>query len=193
MKSVVQYPMDGKDIEVLESLREYVFKLTAKISEAYNKLSSLEIWNDDSINATIRQIDYYRQSKIFPSDQYALNVYQSLHEMIDHIEKQAEAGCKFAANSKPTAASTPYKFYVNEFMLGDNCSLAILNNTKVVYINHSFLNVIMTKDPVFTEYTYQHAQNIIRRSTLMSYVGEKERRRFFNRMHEKIDLRIKGG
>ncbi len=39
----------------------------------------------------------------------------------------------------------------------------ILNNTKVVYINHSALNIIMTKDPVFTEYTYQHAQNLIRR------------------------------
>jgi ribosome-associated translation inhibitor RaiA len=193
MKTVLQYPMEGKDIEVLESIRENVFKLTAKISEAYNKLSSLEIWNDDSINATIRQIDNYRQSKVFPSDQHALNVYKSLHEMIDHIEKQAEAGCKFAINSKPTAASTPYKFYVNEFMLGDNCNLAILNNMKVVYINHSVLNIIMTKDPVFAEYTYQHTQNLIRRSTLMSYVGEKERRRFFNGMHERIDSRIKAG
>ncbi len=191
MKTIIQYPMDGKDIEVLEKLRENVFKLTTKMNEAYNKLSSVEIWNDDSINATIRQIDYYRQSKIFPSDQYALNVYKSLHEMIDHIEKQAEAGCKFSVNSKPIGTNAPYKFYVNEFMLGDNCNLAILNNTKVVYINHSFLNIIMTKDPVFTEYTYQHAQNIIRRSTLMSYVGEKERRKFFNGMHERIDVRIK--
>ena len=113
--------------------------------------------------------------------------------MIDHIEKQAEAGCKFSVGSKPTPASAPYKFYVNEFMLGDNCNLAILNNTKVVYINHSVLNIIMTKDPVFTEYTYQHAQNIIRRSTLMSYVGEKERRKFFNGLCEKIESRMKSG
>ncbi len=42
------------------------------MSEAYNKFPSVEIWNDDSINATIRQIDYYRQSKIFPSEEYAL-------------------------------------------------------------------------------------------------------------------------
>ena len=67
----------------------------------------------------------------------------------------------------------------------------ILNNTKVVYINHSVLNIIMTKDPVFTEYTYQHLQNIMRKSTLMSYVGEKERRKFFNAMREKIEYRIK--
>jgi hypothetical protein len=165
--------------------------LTKKMIEAYTKLPSLEIWNDNSIDATIRQIDYYRQSKILPSDQFALDIYKNLYEMIDHVEKQAEAGCKFALNSKPTSNSAPYKFYVNEFMLGDNCNLAILNNTKVVYINHSVLNIIMTKDPVFTEYTYQHAQNLIRRSTLMSYVGEKERRKFFNGLREKIESRIK--
>ncbi len=45
----------------------------------------------------------------------------------------------------------------------------------------------MTKDPVFTEYTYQHFQNIMRKSTLMSYVGEKERRKFFNSMREKVE------
>jgi BetR domain len=191
MKTIIQYPMDGKDLMVLESVRETVFKMTTKLSEAYNKIPSLEIWNDDSINAALRQIDYYRQSRIFPSDQYALGVYKSLLEMVDHVEKQAEAGCKFPVNGNPTPTSTPYKFYVNEFILGDNCNLAILNNTKVVYINHSVLNIIMTKDPVFTEYIYQHSQNIIRKSTLMSYVGEKERRKFFNGMREKIDSRIK--
>ncbi len=191
MKTILQYPFDGKDIFILESISESVYKMASKLSEAYNKLPSVEIWNDDSINATIRQIDYYRQSKIFPSDEYALKVYRSLFEMIDHIEKQAEAGCKFPVNGKPSPSCATYKFYVNEFVMGDNCSLAVLNNTKVIYINHTVLNVIMTMDPVFTEYTYQHTQNIIRKSTLMSYVGEKERRRFFNSMREKVENRIK--
>ncbi len=191
MKSIIQYPMDGKDLMVLDSLRENVFKMTTKLIEAYNRVPSLEIWNDDSLNATIRQIDYYRQSRVFPSDQYALNVYRNLMEMIDHIEKQAEAGCKFSVNGKPTSASTSYKFYVNDFLLGDNCNLAILNDAKVVYINHSVLNIIMTRDPVFTDYIYQHTRNIIRKSTLMSYVGEKDRKKFFNGLREKIESRIK--
>ncbi len=191
MKSILQYPFNGKDIFVLESLSESVFKMASKLSEAYNKIPSVEVWNDDSINATIRQIDYYRQSKLFPSDAYALGVYKSLLDMINHIEKQAEAGCKFPINGKPDTASAPYKFYVNEFILGDNCSLVVLNDLKVVYINHSVLNVIMTKDPVFTEYTYQYAQNIMRKSTLMSNAGEKERTRFFNTMREKVENKIK--
>jgi hypothetical protein len=192
MKTILQYPFADKDIHILDSLRESEFKIASKISEAYNKIPSVEVWCEESISATILQIEYYRQSKIFPSEEYALKVYKSLINMIDHIEKQAEAGCKFAVGGKPTAASAPFKFYVNEFILGDNCSLAVLNNMKVVYLNHSTLNILMTKDPVFTEYTYQHCQNIMRKSTLMSNVGEKERRRFFNLMREKVEIRIKG-
>jgi hypothetical protein len=191
MKTILQYPFAGREIAVLESISESIFKIASKISDAYNKIPSVEIWNEESVNATIMQIDYYRQSKLFPSDEYAINVYKSLLDMIDHIEKQVEAGCKFAVNGKPNAASVSYKFFVNEFILGDNCSLAVLNNTKVVYLNHATLNVIMTKDPVFTEYTYQHYQNIMRRSTLMSNAGEKDRTKFFNGMREKVEKRIK--
>ena len=191
MKSILQYPMEGKEILMLEKLRESVFKFTSKIGEAYNKLPSVEIWHDDSMSATIRQIDYYRQSKIFPSEDYALAVYKSLLDMVNHIEKQAEAGCKYSVGDKPTTTSASYKLYYNEFILGDNSNMLILNNAKVVYLNHTVLNIIMTKDPVFTEYTYQHLQNIIRKSTMLSFVGEKDRTKFFNMMREKVESRIR--
>jgi hypothetical protein len=191
MKTILQYPIEGKEIVLLETIRQSIFKITAKMTEAFNKLPIVEIWNDDSLNATLRQIDYYRQSRIFPSDEYALKIYTNLLDMVVHIEKQAEAGCKFAVGGKPNAASPSYKFYMNEFILGDNCNLVILNNTKLVFINHSVLNVMVTKDPAFAEYTYMHFQNMMRKSTLMSFVGEKERRKFFSSMCEKIENRIK--
>jgi hypothetical protein len=191
MKTILQYPIEGKEILQMETMRESIFKITARMKEAFNKLPLTEIWHDDSVNATLRQVDYYRQSKIFPSEEYALNIYKEMLEMVDHIEKQAEAGCKFQVGSKPNASSVSYRFYYNEFILGDNCNLAILNNTKAVYINHSVLSIMTTKDPVFTEYVHQHLQNIMRKSTLMSQVGEKDRRKYFNVMREKIESRIK--
>jgi hypothetical protein len=191
MKTILQYPMEGKEIVLLETIRESIFKITNRLIEAFNKLPLTEIWNEDNLNATLRQVDYYRQSQIFPTEDYALAVYKNMLEMVNHIEKQAEVGCKFPLGGKPSAASPAYKFYMNEFILGDNCNMVILNNNKVVYINHSTLNIIMTKDPVFTEYIYQHLQNIMRKSTLMSLVGEKDRTRFFNGMREKIESRIR--
>ena len=61
----------------------------------------------------------------------------------------------------------------------------------MVYLNHSVLNMITTRDPVFTEYIYQHFQNIMRKSTLISNSGEKERAMFFHSLREKILSRIK--
>ncbi len=191
MKTILNYPFNGRDLFVLDELRESVFKIASKISEAYNKLPSQEMWNNETIHTTIRQIDYYRQSKIFSSDQDVIAIYKSLLNVIDHLEMQAEVGFKFAFNGKPNAASAPFKMYVNEFILGDNCVLAVLNDIKVVYLNHTVLNISMTKDPVFTEYTYQHIQNMLRKSTLISHVGEKERTKFFNTMREKVEHRIK--
>jgi hypothetical protein len=190
MKSILQYPFDGNESAVFDVVKESVFKIMAKMTDAFNKVPLVEIWHDDSINATIRQIEYYLQSKVFPSEEYALGLYRNLIEMLNHIEKQAEAGCKFPVGGKPSAASVSYKFYVNEFVFGDNSNMAVLNNTKVVYLNHSVLNIIMTKDPIFTEYTYQHFQNMMRKSTLLSFVGEKERKKFFNTMREKVAARI---
>ena len=191
MKTILQYPIEGKEIALMDTIRENVFRITSKMIEAFNKLPLLEIWHDDSLNATLRQVDYYRQSKIFPSDEYALTVYKNMLEMVNHIEKQAEEGCKFPVGGKPTAVSPSYKFYVNEFILGDNCTMAVLNNSKIVYVNHSGLNIIMTKDPVFTEYIYQHFHNMMRKSTLISNTGEKERSRFFHSMREKVESRIR--
>jgi BetR domain len=192
MKTILQYPFEGKEILALESMRESVFKITTKMTEAFNKLPLIEIWHDDSINATIRQIDYYKQSKIFPSDEYAIGLYKNLLEMLAHIEKQAEAGCKFPVGGKQSAASVPYKFYVNEFIFGDNCNMVVLNDTKLVYLNHTTLNIIVTRDPIFTGYTFNHFQNIMRKSTLMSFVGEKERKKYFNALREKVESRIRG-
>jgi hypothetical protein len=191
MKTIYEYPFTNKDVFTMETIKEKVDKMASKLTEAYNKVPSVEIWTEDSIYTTIRQIDYYRQSGNFPSDDHAIKVYRSLLDMIDHIEKQAEAGRKFEPGGRPSSAGASYRFFVNEFLLGDNCSMVTLDDTKIVYLNHSLLNVLMTRDPVFTEYTFQYAQKIMRKSTLMSNAGEKERTKFFNTMREKVIQRMK--
>ena len=191
MKTFFEYPCERMDASIFESMQEKCNKMSSKMTTAFNKISSVEIWTEDCINTTIRQIEYYRQTKAFPTDEYAIKVYDNLLAMVDHIEKQAEAGCKFAIGDNPSSGGAPYRFFVNEFANGDNCNLAVLDGTKLVFLNHAFLSIIMTRDPVFAEYTYLHIQKIMRKSTLMSNAGEKERTRFFNIMREKIVQRMK--
>src|SRR5664279_651043 len=191
MKSIFEYPLTARDIFTNEAIQEMINKMTPRLNEAFNRIPSVEIWTEDSINATIRQIDYYRQSKDFPSDEYALKVFESLLEMITHIENQAEHGSKFLPGEKPSTSGSRYRLFVNEFMLGDNSNLAILDGTKTAYINHTSLNVSMTKDTAFAEHTHQYFQKIMRKSTLISGTGEKERKKFFNAMRDKVFQKMK--
>ena len=190
MKTILQYPQYANQTFRLDQfLNEKVVQLGRQLSEAYYSLPSQEIWNIESINSTIRQIEYYKNSGVFDCLQDVTVIYDCLQKTIDHIECQAELGYKFAVGSPKHNTHAAYKIYVNEFILGDNTILAVLGDLKIVYINHSVLNYLVTRDQAFCEYTLQHIRNIIRRSTLISEVGEKERRRFFNMIREKITAR----
>jgi hypothetical protein len=191
MKTLLQYPLFGKTLFLKDDFTEGLHNTSVKIVEQYNMIPSQEVWNVENIHSTIRQIEYYKETKVFRSAQDISSLYDCLDKTIDHIERQAEAGCKFSVPDKMPQSKMSYKLFVNEFILGDNTLCVTLNDTRVVYLNHTVLNFIMTKDTAFAEYTYQHYQNIIRKSTLISDVGEKERSRFFNTMREKIDSRKK--
>lgn len=159
-----------------------------KISDLYLQIPSTEIWNVDCINTVIRQIEYYRQSKIFKSTQDIITVYNCLEQMIDHIEKQAECGCKFS-NQKPAKAEVRYRFFINDYILGDNTFLVKLGEKKMVYLVTNVINYLLTTSPVFVDYSFQTMDILLKKSTLISEIGERDREGFFDRLREKIEER----
>ena len=64
-----------------------------------------------------------------------------------------------------------------------------MDNSKMVVIPHCAINYIMTRDIAFCDHFYKYIENLIRRSTLISQVSEKERFRFFRLMKEKVKNR----
>ncbi len=69
--------------------------------------------------------------------------------------------------------------------------LVELDGTKMSYISHTTINFMLTKDEAFNTNMYNHIQNQMKRSTLISEVSEKERSRFFRLVREKIITRKK--
>ena len=189
-RTILNYPEYAyKHFKIDEHITDEITQTGQQLATAYSMLHSKEIWNIESINSTIRQIEYYKDTGVFESRQDIITIYEGLEKTRDYIRLQAEAGCKFSSDGKHINRQVPYKMYVNEFILGDNTILALLGDVKIAYINHSVINYLLTKDPSFCDYTYQHFQNIIKKSTLISEVGEKERSRFFNMIREKINAR----
>lgn len=158
-----------------------------KISELYLQIPSTEVWNLDCINTTIRQIDYYRESQVFKSVEDIRTIYGCLDKLVDHIEQQVEYGYKFPLNKPEEGPKTKYRVFVNSFLLGDNTILVELDGNKMVFLNHSVINYVMTNQPQFVEYTFDTLRILLRKSTLISEVGEKDRLLFFDGLRERID------
>ncbi|MDB5151741.1 MAG: hypothetical protein JWR54_492 [Mucilaginibacter sp.] len=87
--------------------------------------------------------------------------------------------------------NAPYDAYINQALIGDNTIYVQSENRQITFINHNGLNFMSTQDKDFCDYTYKHMQNLIRKSTHFSVVGEKERSMFFNTLRGKIQERKK--
>jgi hypothetical protein len=183
---MARQPFTGEeaDVETLETSK--------KIIDLYAQIPCTDIWNEESINITIKQIEFYRQSNIFTNKGLLLKVYSQLEESLDHLEMQAETGKKFVYNQPVLANSgAQYDVYINECLIGDNTIYAQGGEKRITYVNHNGLNFMSTQDKVFCDYTCKHLQNIVRKSAHISVVGEKERSIFFNTLREKIYERKK--
>ncbi|MEO6613583.1 MAG: helix-turn-helix domain-containing protein [Chitinophagaceae bacterium] len=174
------------------SLEEYpdeFFELGKKILDLYEQIDSVEIWNIESLNSTLRQIDHYQDGGMFNSDDDIYRIYEAIEKTLDHLEMQAELGYKFRFDDPAKTPRGKFRMYFNEVVLGDNQMLAVMDGSKIAYVPHSAANYMSTRDIGFCDHFYQYLQNLMRRSTLISEVSEKERARFFRIMRTKIENR----
>lgn len=171
-----------------EPLYQECRPICERIVQLYNQLPTTEIWNVESLNSTLRQIDFYRESGAFATPSDARLLYQKVEELIDAIEYQAEAGVKCVLR-QPNPAALPYRLFVNELILGDNTLLVQLDSVRLTYLNHSVLHFLGTRDEEFNEFMFANLDNLMKKSTLVSGVGEKERSQFFNALRHNIQQR----
>lgn len=186
-KSILLDPeLEGKKFSLEKFDDTGYYETGKKILETYNEIPSTELWNYESINSTISQIEYYRDAEIFENKKDFYTVVDSLDAMLLHLQKQVEVGRKFIPGATDVSYKAVTKFYINELILGNNNILIELDNTRLVYINYIVLKYIITNDKNFTDKAFNNFRNLISRSILISETGEKERNKFFNSLRQKV-------
>jgi len=190
-RSVIGYPELARQRFTGVETDEESITLAKKIIDLFNQIPSTEIWIEESVTCTIRQIEFYKQSNIFVDDGIVLKVYEQLEELLNHMELQAEVGKKFLYNQHPAPNAASYDLYFNEYLIGDNMVYVQSVGRQITFVNHNTLNFMSTQDTAFCDYTFKKLQNLIRKSTHISLVGEKERSIFFNNLRDKIHARMR--
>jgi hypothetical protein len=188
-KTLLQSPLFNTKKISLKEYPDEVYELGRKALEVYNQINSYEIWNMESLNGTLRQVEFYHDMQAFQSSEDLLKIYESLENLFTHLEAQAELGYKFDSNDPERKPLADFYMYFNEVVIGDNSILAILDGAKICFLTHSAINFIITRDLGFCENMHTYYQNLMRKSTLISTVSERERSKFFKVLRHRIALR----
>ena len=189
LKTYFQFPEFERRKFRFEDHPEELFILEQKVLTLYNQLPCVEIWNLESMNIFFRQIEFYRDAQVFESDEDAYRLYDSVGKLWNHLEQQAAVGYKFNYGDPEQKKTGDLKMYYNEVLLGDNNMLLEMDGSRMSYVSHSTINFMFTRDEGFNANMYNHIQNQMKRSTLISEVSEKERSRFFRIIRDKINNR----
>jgi hypothetical protein len=186
MKTILSYPEFNKmKFEECE-IENKLYKTGIEIVNCYNKIPSIEIWGEDTINSTIQQIRFYNESGIFKKEESVQELFIQLEELVNHFEKQAENGKKFMKDKNEESGENNFQLFYNEVFMGHNSILTEMDKSYHVFINHGVLNYMITHDKNFCDYTKKTFENTMSKSSLISSVNEKDRKRFFGKLRQKI-------
>lgn len=151
----------------------------------YNQIKSAEIWSEDTLNSTLKQVEYFWESGFFKNKEDALKICDAIDIEIDLLKTKAERESKL--DSKDNKFEPNFMLYRCEVMIGNNTILSEIGHSKIIYVSNNTFNMMSTTSPDFVEENERWLKNLIRQSVLISGVSEKQRNQFFKILKGKIE------
>ncbi len=177
-KSVIKDPVYEHLLYSPELVPKEILAEAAIASELYASIPTTEIWSDEVINGTLKQIEFYQDCKYFSNQEIPTQLYARLLDLINKIREEVTEGKKSAGGM--------FELYQNEILIADNTIFANIHHQPMVYLNLNTMDLLTTHQASFCEKTETYLRNLMKNSTLISATAEKERNRFFHKIEEKI-------
>jgi hypothetical protein len=179
IKTVIGYPeFQDKKFSMNVVPRELMASAD-RMWNQYATLPSTEIWNEEAIYDTLKQIEFYQECGFFEEKNQAEFLCDSVITLLEHVQQEASLGQKKGGGS--------FRLFNNEILIADNTVFTRIGSRRGVYVNQNSLNLLLTFQEPFCEQTEQYIKNLIKKSTLISTTGERERNKFFNNMKQRVE------
>jgi len=179
-RSVLNVPEYQNKKYTQDVVPKKLLDIAADIHESYKHVPSVEIWTDNTILTTVKQIEFYFESGAFTKKEDALLVLEQLHKMTDNLSEYSEQ------QRKSKNEEENFKLYSSDLVIGTNCIHITTDHFNSSYISFNTLNSLTTTNRVFCEEIEHWMKNLMKKSTLISGSAEKQRFRFFSNMRKQI-------
>lgn len=187
LKSILNFQaFENKNFD-LKLLNESLINKSLEIYNTYVKIPSTEIWTDETLLSTLKQLEYSWESSFFDKKEDALLICEQIGQMMAHINKQAEMGFKMnPKDGVPLGNAETFKMFHSEVMIGNNSILVNTGDFKTTYLSHNTLNYLVTRSDNFCLETENWLRNLMKKSMPISGVSEKHRNKFFRKANDYI-------
>jgi hypothetical protein len=173
---------------------EGAYETGRQLLSHYIRIPIIEIWSEETISSVLRQIEYCYLSGFFENKEDVFRLAEVIDAWLDHVQQQAESSFQFRYGAVREGIENNYRLYHNEVLVTDNTILVSMDGKKVSYNTYNVISQLVTTNPAFCDQIDKTLRNLMQKSTLISGTSAKERYRFFNILHEKVNtLRIKIG
>lgn len=179
MHSILRYSQDLKLKFNADAVPKELTSLGKRIYDRYTGIRRTEIWSEETLNVTLRQIEFYFACGFFKEPGMALRLCDEYLELLNLIRKWAGMGHN-------EEKECDFDLYKNDLLIADNTILFRIADRRIVFIPYNTFNILSTTNETFCKQTDDYLVNLISKSLKISTTGEKERHVFFNQMEEKI-------
>lgn len=130
MKVTLGYKEFGSFYSQQDIPKEFI-DICITTHENYLHIPSIEIWSEDILYTTLRQIQFYADASYFKDVNDALQIIDELHLAVEEVEKFAETGSK-----RLDTTIKNFEVYQSDVLLGSNTVLTRANNQYSAFLSH---------------------------------------------------------
>ena len=154
-----------------------LLQYSARLKAVYDNVEVHEIWNDTTINSTLQQVYYFFQSGLL-SLPNALLLCADLKAILQNAEDRC---CNGQGN---------FNLYYNELLILNNNVLLSAPQKQSLFVPYTMLGYFITDDLDTCTNAQSFFKQQLKNSKSLNLSGTRDRKVFFNRAHQKVDLYI---
>lgn len=144
------------------------------LKNLYENLNVTEIWNNTTISSILNQVLFYSEIEIL-SKETAKLILEELKILIKSIEKKAENENK------------NFHIYAHDILILNNSILFKNEEKSSLFVPYNMFGYMMTDDQSTCDDALNFFQHQIKNSTSLSFSGQRDRKKFFNSMLERME------
>lgn len=165
----------------IDHIRPELVENALELGDLYQRLNTLELWTDRTLNNQIRQIEYYFFTG-FLSKEFTLRMLEELQEILDRLLLWTELGSKEGRGD--------LYLYETDFLMMANNALLRTEQFRISFISYAGINYVESKDHILGEDLERWFKAQVQHAQPLSKVNEKERLKFFQRMTKYVTALI---